>query len=63
MQKKRVFNKSVQNQHDNCMVNSLTWLCGICKEKIEYGTVWNCIVGLVKIEYGTEKCGKCRKIV
>ena len=39
MQKIVLFDLSVQNQHDNCMVNSLTWLCGVCKEKIEYGTV------------------------
>ena len=38
MQKIVFFGLSVQNQHDNCMVNSLTWLCGVCKEKTEYGT-------------------------
>lgn len=31
------------------MVNSLTWLCGVCKEKTEYGTEKN----MVNVELGT----------
>lgn len=32
------FNMSAQNQHDNYLVNSLTQVCTVCKEKTEYGT-------------------------
>ena len=58
MQKIVLFDLSVQNQHDNCMVNSLTWWCRVCKEKIEYGTVnVECIIEnwILTIEYGTVK--------
>lgn len=34
-----IFNKSAKNQHDNYLVNSLTQVCTVCKEKTEYGTV------------------------
>lgn len=34
-----IFIMSAQNQHDNYLVNSLTQVWTVCKEKTEYGTV------------------------
>ncbi len=34
-----IFKMSAQNQHDNYLVNSLTQVWTVCKEKAEYGTV------------------------